>query len=300
MAARHGAQVDDLDLMCEQDGGGEAPIPGCRSFWTDVSGQEDPVPHGCSVADDPLRLIKYPASALSDAQRARCDELHRRVQVKVDGDPRATRVSRRLLYLHDDPDCVRLLGELVGSLQGLPQGSALKLDHAPGSVEPTVLISRYLPDRQLKGACSAHQDDLPLGRPSRPSDDAKRLVFFLLMQKTEREQGPTFAFLKSHYIRKKKVVPASSGKGRRRRRVATKLGRHQVHPSHLVRDLTRKCGEPILLTGEKYTLYRMPASLWHGALPNHVERDRVVVGFAYCLPGAVGTNLVTKAGRMGK
>jgi hypothetical protein len=286
MDAAAGAQIADLPRVGTQDGVGEAPNPGSRAFWTDISDPMSPGHHGDSVVDDPLKLIRYPASALSDAQRACCDELSRRIRVKVDGDPRASRASRRYIFLHDDPACVELIGGLVSSLQGLPQGSALELDHAPNSAEPAVLVSRYLPDRMLTGACPAHQDDQPLGRPDRPSPNAKRLVFFLLMQDIEREQGPTFVFPNSHYYfeRKRGMGPCKS--------------LYSLNSNNLVRNLTSKCGEPILLTGEQYTLFRMPASLWHGALSNHVERDRVVVGAAYCFPHAIGRVQVTRAGRV--
>ena len=287
-----GAQIVEPNGPGESYTTREEPVLGLRASWKEVSFPGAPVRYGNSVVDNPLKLIKYPACALSEAQRACCDELARRVQVHVEGDTRQTRVSRRIIHLHSDPECIKLLGQLVGSLQGLPKRSRLVLDHADQSVEPTILVSRFLPEYRSMGTCSAHQDDLPCGRPSRPAKSVKRLVFFLLMGDVGVNEGPTFVFPNSHYLKKAPRAPPGGH--------APLKSPYQVSARNLMRDLTEKCGEPILLTGEKYALFRMPASLWHGALANHVERDRVVVGFAYCYPSAVGTNLVTSSGRMGR
>ena len=106
--------------------------------------------------------------------------------------PKQPTQARSLVSVGHDAELVKLLKKLTRAIGGLPMGR--KLSFQLCGTDPSVVSSA--PRRgafQSGGPCSVHQDYLPLGE----FEAARSITFYLLLQDTPEEAGPTFVYAKS-------------------------------------------------------------------------------------------------------
>ena len=198
------------------------------------------------------------------------------------------RVARQMVSLHTDARLVAMLQRLTGSICGLPAEREYHFNN--GETEPCAMVTFPLDGHARSGGpCPPHQDYEPHGKYG----CTRSLSFYMLLQDTHPALGPTYVYAGSRKLacrERAEPAPKSVGRPKKRKRSPARARQKQalLHPQTLRRDLTSRCGEPILLTGREHTIFRHESAEWHGALPNMSDERRAVLIWTYCTKDLLG------------
>ena len=178
------------------------------------------------------------------------------------------------------------LKQLINELDGLQGTDGLVFNGC--STDPAVFISQPRSGGVFSsgGPCPTHQDyDVQSGA----GKTGRCVQFCMLLQDVTQRDGATYVYPYSRHLKVRvrdqaEPVRQCRGRPRKRRRADIPPEQDGLNQHALDRDLAARCGDCIVLEGQRLTVFRFEGGEWHGALANSGDGARAVLMWSYCSP----------------
>ena len=267
-------------------------VGGCQSAAPETIGPADRlwqsmVPAGKVLASDAsLDITVLHPSRLPQAALRLAEEAAERAVAGLPVPAHAREVHSR----GHDASLIKMLRDFTELVDGVPPFSPPLVFHSCAS-DPGTFISHpqaWGGDFKSGGSLTLHQD-------YKPSPATRCVSYYMLLQDTPQQAGPTFVFPHSRELSEWECVERearATGRPRKRRGRVEARSDGQINPKNRNRSLKHLCGDPLLLTGARLTVFRHESAEWHGALPNQSNDRRCVLIWSYCTPDFQGCGII--------